>query len=118
MSVEIRGGGGVAKDFFMPTYVYRRSECDQSAAPCDLCSAEFEMVQRMSDPALAKCPRCGAAVERVIQAPCLNGVGLIKKPSDERMAKAGFTQYRRCGKGYYEKSFGQGPAALHGDKES
>jgi len=98
----------------MPTYVYRASTPAQSDKQCDVCAAEFEYVQKMSDDALTVCPKCGRPVERVITAPNLNGVGMMmKKPSAERMAKAGFTQYKRQGKGYYEKSFGQGPGALH-----
>ena len=96
----------------MPIYVYAR-RADAKSAGCDMCSGQFEIQQRMSDEALLRCPQCSSEVERVITAPHLNGVGPIKKPSDERMARAGFTQYKKHGKGYYEKSFGKGPDALH-----
>ena len=39
----------------MPTYGYR----------CPTCGAEFDVVQRMSDPAEASCPECGAAGKRL-----------------------------------------------------
>ena len=99
---------------FMPTYVYTSKSSGKQKNACDVCSANFEAVQHMSDDALVKCPQCGGAIERVIMAPNLSGAGSVKKPTDARMAKAGFTQYKRKGKGYYEKNFGQGPSALHG----
>ncbi len=39
----------------MPNYGYR----------CQSCDAEFEIVQRMSDPAVATCPTCGGAGTRL-----------------------------------------------------
>ncbi|HYF52489.1 MAG TPA: zinc ribbon domain-containing protein [Planctomycetota bacterium] len=96
----------------MPTYVYAPKG---EPRECDVCSGHFEYVQKMSDDALKSCPKCGKQVERVITAPNLNGVGMMaKKPSNDRMAAAGFTQYKKHGKGYYEKQFGQGPNTLHG----
>jgi len=97
----------------MPTYVYTATPTD-NATPnaCDVCSGTFEIVQRMSENALTQCPKCGAAVERVILAPNLSNAGAVKKPSDKRLAQAGFTQYKKSGKGYYEKSFGSGPSSL------
>jgi putative FmdB family regulatory protein len=100
----------------MPTYVYgpKGGKCDQRT--CEMCAGHFEVVQRMSDDALSVCPKCGAEVERLILPPNLNGVGMMgRRPSDNRMSQAGFTQYKKHGKGYYEKSFGQGPSTLHGD---
>jgi putative FmdB family regulatory protein len=100
----------------MPTYVYGPKDGKSAGRSCDVCANQFEIAQRMSEDALEKCPKCGAEIERVITAPNLNGVGLMgRKPSDSRMSQAGFTQYKRQGKGYYEKSFGQGPSTLHGD---
>jgi putative FmdB family regulatory protein len=99
----------------MPTYVYSATPPEppaQPAATCDVCSGTFEVVQRMSEDALTKCPKCGGAIQRVIMAPNLNGAGTVKKPSADRLAKAGFTQYKRVGKGNYEKSFGSGPESL------
>ena len=39
----------------MPTYGYR----------CTACNAEFDVWQKMSDPAEATCPSCGAAARRM-----------------------------------------------------
>jgi putative FmdB family regulatory protein len=97
----------------MPTYVYAPPQ--GASRTCEVCSGNFECVQRMSDNALAVCPKCGEVIERVILAPLLNGVGkMATSPSKSRMAAGGFTQYKRHGKGYYEKQFGQGPSSLHG----
>jgi putative FmdB family regulatory protein len=97
----------------MPTYVYGLA-AGASVAGCKKCRAAFEVVQRMSDPPLTACPECGAPVERRIQAPMVGSEERQKGPSEKRMRAGGFTQYKRKGKGYYEKSFGKGPDALHG----
>ena len=64
----------------MPTYEYQCSKCGQT----------FEAFQRMSDPPLKKCKKCGArgSVSRLISA----GAGVIFKGS-------GFyaTDYKRSG---------------------
>jgi len=52
----------------MPTYQYIAAEGQRG---CEQCRAVFEAQQRMSDAPLAACPRCGAAVRRVISAPHL-----------------------------------------------
>ena len=51
----------------MPTYWYR----------CQTCSHEFDEFQKMSNPALRDCPKCGGVVMRVIT----GGTGLIFKGS-------------------------------------
>ena len=64
----------------MPTYEYK----------CAKCKKKFDHFQRMSDPMLEKCPKCGAPKpERLIGA----GAGLIFKGS-------GFyaTDYKKSGK--------------------
>jgi putative FmdB family regulatory protein len=57
----------------MPTYGYR----------CPGCGAEFDVWQRMSDPAGASCPECGQAARRVFFAPAIvfNGSGFYKTDS-------------------------------------
>ncbi len=51
----------------MPTYWYR----------CQTCNHEFEEFQKMSDPPLRECPKCGGVVMRVIT----GGAGLLFKGS-------------------------------------
>jgi putative FmdB family regulatory protein len=97
----------------MPVYVYAAlKESANEVRDCEHCSSSFEVVQRMADEALAKCPVCGLPVVRMITAPNLNNAGKITKPSDRQLEQTGFTQYKRKGKGYYEKSFGSGPSTL------
>ena len=102
----------------MPTYTYRPIGNDAGTRKCEVCAKTFDFTQQMKSEALTKCPKCGGAIERIITAPNLGGVGLMAhKPSADRIAKAGFTQYKRCGKGHYEKQFGQGPPSLRGDTD-
>ena len=97
----------------MPTYVYRIKAA--AAGGCEVCRETFEKTQRMSAAALEKCPQCGAAVERVIQAPMLGNIeGRLKGPSDSALKGAGFTKFQRTGKGSYEKQYGSGPSRLGG----
>ncbi len=63
-------------------------------------------MQKMSEPAFAQCPTCGAAVHREICAVAVTGSSRIKPTDIER---AGFVQYKRAGKGVYEKTAGMGP---------
>jgi len=47
----------------MPLYVYR---CEDASKACDACRAAFEVLQRMSDRPLAKCPECGAPLKKQV----------------------------------------------------
>ncbi|MGZ3537888.1 MAG: FmdB family zinc ribbon protein, partial [Thermodesulfobacteriota bacterium] len=47
----------------MPTYQYRAINLE---ACCDHCKSGFEVIQRMSEPALSCCPLCKGPVCRVI----------------------------------------------------
>ena len=50
----------------MPIYVYQ----------CDVCLEEFEVLQPVSAPSVAECPRCGADdPTRKVTAPVLRFVG-------------------------------------------
>jgi putative FmdB family regulatory protein len=51
----------------MPTYEYE----------CQECGIHFDEFQRMSDPLIRKCPKCGGRVKRIIS----GGAGLIFKGS-------------------------------------
>lgn len=100
----------------MPTYVYGVTEGTPLEIGCNHCRETFEITQRMKDEPLRTCPECEAPIERRIQAPNLGNIGdKLKGPSSGDMEKAGFTQYKRAGKGHYEKTFGSGPADLSGN---
>ena len=99
----------------MPTYVYGLVAGTDPKSGCDHCRVQFEVSQRMVEDPLTICPECKAPIERKIQAPNIGNVGdRLKGPSSSSMEKAGFTQYKRSGKGHYEKSFGKGPRHLGG----
>jgi len=96
----------------VPTYVYAR-QSDAKEEGCSWCRLSFEKVQRMSEEALTVCPNCGAPIERVLQAPMLGNVdNALKGPSDAAIKAAGFTKFKRAGKGKYEKQFGGGPGTI------
>jgi putative FmdB family regulatory protein len=58
----------------MPAYEYL----------CDACATRFETRQKMSDPALERCPECGGPVHRLIS----GGAGAITKGSSHHHAGA------------------------------
>jgi putative FmdB family regulatory protein len=93
----------------MPIYVYR-----PTAPGCAACRDGIERLQRLADPPLAACPECGATLERVI-----GGTQVVAGQThvlrENNLAKHGFTQYRRVGKGKYEKTAGKGPSKLSDD---
>ena len=94
----------------MPIYEYR---CTDSTG-CASCRAGFDRLQRLSDAPLTRCPDCGGAVERVISAPRL-AIGGAHLLQEKKIADAGFTQYKKIGKGVYEKTAGKGPNIIKDD---
>ena len=50
----------------MPTYVYEAVELELG---CHHCNPGFEVVQRMTEPALSTCPQCGNTIRRILFAP-------------------------------------------------
>jgi len=93
----------------MPIYEYA-----PKSGGCETCRAGIERLQKLSDPPLVACPDCGAALERVIGAPSVvaGGAHLLK---EGHLSKHGFTQYRKVGKGKYEKTAGNGPPTISDD---
>ncbi|MBR7180054.1 MAG: zinc ribbon domain-containing protein [Kiritimatiellae bacterium] len=83
----------------MPTYVY---EAKDAAKSCNRCRGSFEAVQKIGEPALSKCPECGADVIRVIQAASL---GRSKTDLMYRAKRAGFSCLKKVSNGEYEKAF-------------
>jgi putative FmdB family regulatory protein len=94
----------------MPIYEYMPT----SAESCSYCAQGFEQLQRMRDAELASCPMCRAPVRRVLSAPSLARSGPSLDPAN--VEKHGFTQYRKAGKGVYQKTAGKGPEIIS-DKE-
>jgi putative FmdB family regulatory protein len=94
----------------MPIYEY----APLAAPGCALCCYGFERLERLADPPLTHCTACGGAVQRVLSAvPMASGQAHVLR--EDHVAKHGFTQYRRVGKGKYEKTAGKGPDTISGD---
>lgn len=93
----------------MPIYEYQAS----SERHCNYCANGFELLRKSSDPELSCCPQCGAPVRRVISAANIGGAGPSLDPAN--VEKHGFTQYRKAGKGVYEKTAGKGPKVISDD---
>jgi putative FmdB family regulatory protein len=90
----------------MPIYEYV-----PTTGGCETCRNGIERLQKLSDPPLAACPGCGAPLERVIGAPQVVA-GQSHVLGEKHLAKHGFTQYRKVGKGKYEKTAGKGPPTI------
>ena len=81
---------------------------------CDQCARGFEVMQKMADAPLTACPRCQAPLRKVITAANV-AAGSARLNSQSHLEKHGFTQYRKVGKGVYEKTAGKGPDYISGD---
>jgi len=73
---------------------------------CPKCRNGFEVVQKLSEPKLKKCPACKKPVERVISAVPVHGKYSTK--SDSRIKDLGMTKYVKTSDGSYERTVGQG----------
>jgi putative FmdB family regulatory protein len=90
----------------MPIYEYQAN----GKQHCTYCGDGFELLRKISAPAINQCPECGAPVERKISAPNLGGSG--PSLNTNNIEKHGFTQYKKSGKGVYEKTAGKGPDVI------
>jgi len=93
----------------MPIYEYQ-PETDQH---CEYCAEGFELLRKISDAELTQCPHCKAPVVRKISAPNIGGSGPALDAAN--IENHGFTQYKRAGKGVYEKTAGKGPKVITDD---
>ncbi len=93
----------------MPIYEYAAT-----STGCAHCQAHFDLLQKLRDAPLSRCPKCGAPVARVISAPNV-ATGNSHLLKESHVAKHGFTQYRRASGGVYEKTAGKGPKFISGD---
>jgi putative FmdB family regulatory protein len=96
----------------MPIYEYTAAS---AGSGCPHCAGCFEVMARISDPELAHCPQCGAAIKRVISVAAVIG-GNAHLLKESHFSKHGFTQYRKAGGGVYEKTAGDGPKFISGDE--
>lgn len=80
----------------MPIYEYELCEGD-----CKVCGGRFSLRRPVSRPALEKCPLCRKAVRKVIST--VNTPTKLKPLSISDAKKAGFTVFKKLGKGEYER---------------
>ena len=88
----------------MPTYQYRPAK---SGKGCTYCKPGFEIVQRMSDDTLTKCPKCHKAIERVFSGCNINTKLKSAKSlmTDSSLKRLGFSKLVKDGEGKYRKLF-------------
>ena len=80
----------------MPLYEYELCE-----GRCESCGGQFSVPQTIDAAALTVCPSCLLPVRKIISLP---NVPRITQPVSHIDAKkAGFTIYKRIGKGEYER---------------
>jgi len=90
----------------MPLYEY-----EPNSGHCDHCRGRFEVLQRVKDEPLTQCPECGRPCHRVFSsfAPIKSERATL---NPKNLQRQGFTQYKRAGDGYYEKTCGDGPNVI------
>lgn len=88
----------------MPIYQYATDGVE-----CADCGGRFEHLQKMAEPRLTACPRCAKPVHREI---CAVRIGGSNPLTAKNIEQQGFTQYKKSGKGVYEKTAGKGPANI------
>lgn len=94
----------------MPFYEYRAKDSEG----CSHCRGGFTVLEKLSAEPLDACPGCGGPVARVISAPrVVSGTAHMHRP--DSIEKHGFTQYKKIGKGVYEKTAGKGPRIITDD---
>jgi len=83
----------------MPLYDYA-----PKSGKCAKCRGRFEVVQRISEPKLKRCPECDKPVERLISAAAVHGKFSTK--SDSKLKDLGMTKYVKTSDGSYERTVG------------
>lgn len=95
----------------MPLYKY-----EHTGKPGKGCEKEFEVLQSHSEPVLEVCPECGRKCVRVFS----GRVATVKSERDmlskKNLERHGFTQYKKSGDGFYEKTAGEGPQVISADE--
>ncbi len=94
----------------MPIYEYEPKDGD-----CSKCDGRFEDLQSLNDKPHETCPTCDKPCHRVFSKFYAKTWRTKTSVSEKNLAKKGFTQYKKVGKGQYEKSFGTGPKQLKSD---
>lgn len=84
----------------MPLYDYA-----PKSGKCKRCNGRFEVMQRVAEPKLTRCPTCDKPCERLISAVALGGKYAV---TPSKVKNSGLTQYKKAGDGVYERTAGSG----------
>jgi putative FmdB family regulatory protein len=84
----------------MPLYDYA-----PVSGKCRVCRGRFEVMQRLVDAKLTRCPTCKKPCERLLSAARLGGKSNMTPTRSKSM---GMTQYKKAGDGVYERTAGTG----------
>ena len=80
----------------MPIYEYELCDGD-----CKVCGGQFSLNRPASRPALVKCPLCRKPVRKIMS--LVHSPAKLKPLSITGAKAAGFTVFKRVGKGEYER---------------
>ena len=95
----------------MPLYDYA-----PKSGKCTKCRGRFEVVQKISEPKLRRCPECGKPVERLVSAAAVHGKYSTR--SDSKLKDLGLTKYVKTSDGSYARTVGgAGPKLIRKDKD-
>ena len=84
----------------MPLYDYA-----PKSGKCKRCNGRFEVMQRVAEPKLTRCPTCDKPCQRLISAVALGGKYAV---TPSKVKNSGLTQYKKAGDGVYERTAGSG----------
>ena len=76
--------------------------CSDENTSCEFCRKGFEQLEKLDQPSLASCPKCGSPVDRRISPPRVGG---SKTGFDDRAKAAGFHKLKKLSHGEYEKQY-------------
>ena len=85
----------------MPTYTYGARDPEKA---CDACRECYEIIQRMSEQSLERCPECGCEIVRFMHAtPTVRDSSTKNILSDNNLKKHGFKKLVNRGGGKYDE---------------
>jgi putative FmdB family regulatory protein len=84
----------------MPLYDYA-----PKSGKCARCGGRFEVVQKIAEPRLKRCPACRKPVERLVSAV---SVQTKFSTSNSKISDLGMTKYVKTSDGSYERQAGRG----------
>ena len=96
--------------------LYKYEHLDHAAAAKNGCEAVFEVLQDHKEAPLEVCPKCGQACRRMFNFRVSSVRSERDTLSPKNLAAHGFTQYKKAGGGYYEKTAGEGPKVISADE--